>query len=187
MDKLTALNHLKSLAIKEKEYVNNNISDLAETTLEALTEVTNTMISTDDKGIAGGVASLGEDGKIPTTQLPNYLSDDATLLASNLGDMSGTSLSESAYNFKFLALQVTTGTFILLPILPNQTMAQGSVSVYTAEAYDTYTFASGLYTNGTVFGDNRNLRITTTLGNPASASGTSYTITAIYGLCRRAS
>lgn len=115
------------------------------------------------------------------------MGDDATLLASNLGNMSGTSLSESAYNFKFLALQVTTGTFILLPILPNQTMAQGSVGVYTTEAYDTYTFTSGLYTNGTVLGDNRNLRITTRLGNPASASDTSYTITAIYGLCRRAS
>ena len=185
MDKLTALNHLKSLAIKEKEYVNNNISHLAETTLEALTEVTNTMISIDDKGRAGGVASLGDDGKVPLSQLPSYMGEGVTVLFS--GTLTGgnfAQLSESIYNFQFIAVKPSSGPDILIPVLPEAKSVEGSVSISVPEAFDTYMFAADIGTDGKLLGDNQNVKVTTVLGNPAQTIYSVYNVTAIYGICR---
>lgn len=72
----------------------------------------------------------------------------------------------------------------LMPVLPDATSVAGTVSVYTAEAYDTYMFQATIYDNGDMLVDNRNMKFTTILGNPASVTGSSFTITNIYDICR---
>ena len=112
--------------------------------------------------------------------------NNATLLASNLSDASGTYLTESAYNFRFLAFEVDIGRNILVPMFDNQTAVFGSLSEFTMEAYDTYMFGANISNNGNTMGDNRNVKITTLLGNPVQTTYNTFTVTNIYGICRRA-
>ena len=114
----------------------------------------------------------------------SMMGDEATLLASNLSDASGTYLTESAYNFRFLAFEVDIGRNILVPMFDNQTAVFGSLSEFTMEAYDTYMFGANISNNGNTMGDNRNVKITTLLGNPAQTTYNTFTVTNIYGLCR---
>lgn len=122
----------------------------------------------------------GDDGNL---QIP-IMGDDATLLATGLNDFSGVYLTESAYNFRFLVFEVDVGRDILVPMFDNQTAVFGSLSEFTAEAYDTYMFGAAVSSGGTIIGDNRNVKITTTLGNPAQTIYNTFTVNKIYGLCR---
>ncbi len=112
--------------------------------------------------------------------------NDATLLATGLNDSSGVYLTESAYNFRFLVFEVDVGRNILVPMFDNQTAVFGSLSEFTAEAYDTYMFGAAVSSGGTILGDNRNAKVTTRLGNPAQTTYNTFTVNKIYGLCRRA-
>ena len=122
----------------------------------------------------------GDDGNL---QIP-IMGDDATLLATGLNDSSGVYLTESAYNFRFLVFEVGVGRNILVPMFDKQTAVFGSLSEFTAEAYDTYMFGAAVSSGGTILGDNRNAKVTTLLGNPAQTTYNTFTVTNIYGICR---
>lgn len=51
-----------------------NLGDL-QTGLTTALEKANAAIPSSQKGVAGGVASLGSDGKVPSSQLPSYVDD----------------------------------------------------------------------------------------------------------------
>lgn len=123
----------------------------------------------------------GNDGNL---QIPIMGDDVTTLFTGTLSDMTYAQLSESAYNFLFLVVKPSSGPNVLMPVLPDATSVAGTVSVYTAEAYDTYMFQATIYDNGDMLVDNRNMKFTTILGNPASVTGSSFTITNIYDICR---
>ena len=110
--------------------------------------------------------------------------DITTLFTGALSDMSYANLSESAYNFQFLAVKPSSGPNILMPVLSDAASVAGSVSIPIAEAYDTYMFGANIADNGNILGDNRNVKITTTLGNPAQTIYSTFTVAAIYGICR---
>lgn len=107
-----------------------------------------------------------------------------TLLATGLNDSSGVYLTESAYNFRFLVFEVGVGRNILVPMFDKQTAVFGSLSEFTAEAYDTYMFVAAVSSGGTILGDNRNAKVTTWLRNPAQTTYNTFTVTNIYGICR---
>lgn len=123
----------------------------------------------------------GNDGNL---QIPVMGEDITTLFTGALSDMSYANLSESAYNFQFLAVKPSSGPNILMPVLSDAASVAGGVSIPIAEAYDTYMFSANIADNGNILGDNRNVKITTTLGNPAQTIYSTFTVAAIYGICR---
>ena len=124
-------------------------------------------------------------GKRNTTIIDPVLTHNiTTLFTGALSDMSYANLSESAYNFQFLAIKPSSGPNILMSVLSDAASVAGSVSIPIAEAYDTYMFSANIADNGNIFGDNRNVKITTTLGNPAQTIYSTFTVAAIYGICR---
>ena len=114
----------------------------------------------------------------------NAANDITTLYTGALSDMSYVNLSESAYNFRFLVVKPSSGPNILMPVLSDAASVAGGVSIPIAEAYDTYMFSANIADNGNILGDNRNVKITTTLGNPAQTIYSTFTVAAIYGICR---
>ena len=123
----------------------------------------------------------GNDGNL---QIPVMGEDITTLFTGALSDMSYANLSESAYNFRFLVVKPSSGPNILMPVLSDAASVAGGVSIPIAEAYDTYMFGANIADNGNILGDNRNVKITTTLGNPAQTIYSTFTVAAIYGICR---
>ena len=123
----------------------------------------------------------GNDGNL---QIPVMGEDITTLFTGALSDMSYANLSESAYNFRFLVVKPSSGPNILMPVLSDAASVAGGVSIPIAEAYDTYMFSANIADNGNILGDNRNVKITTTLGNPAQTIYSTFTVAAIYGICR---
>mgnify|MGYP007025135029 CR=1 FL=1 len=123
-------------------------------------------------------------GKRNTTVGPVMGEDITALFTGALSDMSYANLSESAYNFQFLAVKPSSGPNILMSVLSDAASVAGSVSIPIAEAYDTYMFSANIADNGNILGDNRNVKITTTLGNPAQTIYSTFTVAAIYGICR---
>ena len=115
----------------------------------------------------------------------NAVNDITPLFSGTFSDMSYAQLSESVYNFLFIVIKTSDGKYISIPIIPNATSVSGTTSMYTAEAYDTYMFSASITNSGNVIADNLSKRATTMIGNPASVTLSSYTISAIYGLCRK--
>ena len=141
-------------------------------------------LSLGEFGLSTDTQELFIGGNNGNLQIPVMGEDITTLFTGALSDMSYANLSESAYNFQFLAIKPSSGPNILMPVLSDAASVAGSVSVFTAEAYDTYMFSANIADNGNILGDNRNVKITTTLGNPAQTIYSTFTVAAIYGICR---
>ena len=141
-------------------------------------------LSSGEFGLATDTQELFIGGNDGNLQIPVMGEDITTLFTGALSDMSYANLSESAYNFRFLVVKPSSGPNILMPVLSDAASVEGSVSMLIAEAYDTYMFGANIADNGNILGDNRNVKITTTLGNPAQTIYSTFTVAAIYGICR---
>ena len=114
----------------------------------------------------------------------NAINDVTVLFSGTLTGGNFAQLSESIYNFQFIAVKPSSGPDILIPVLPEAKSVAGSVSISVPEAFDTYMFAADIGTDGKLLGDNQNVKVTTVLGNPAQTIYSVYNVTAIYGICR---
>lgn len=141
-------------------------------------------LSSGEFGLATDTQELFIGGNDGNLQIPVMGEDITTLFTGALSDSSYANLSESAYNFRFLVVKPSSGPNILIPVLSDAASVAGSVNILTAEAYDTYMFAANIADNGNILGDNRNAKITTILGNPVQAIYSTFTVAAIYGICR---
>ena len=141
-------------------------------------------LSLGEFGLSTDTQELFIGGNNGNLQIPVMGEDITTLFTGALSDMSYANLSESAYNFQFLAVKPSSGPNILMPVLSDAASVAGGVSIPIAEAYDTYMFSANIADNGNILGDNRNVKITTTLGNPAQTIYSTFTVAAIYGICR---
>ncbi|HIZ16978.1 MAG TPA: hypothetical protein H9675_05375 [Firmicutes bacterium] len=135
-------------------------------------------------GLADDTDELFIGGNAGNLQIP-IMGEGVTVLFS--GTLTGgnfAQLSESIYNFQFIAVKPSSGPDILIPVLPEAKSVAGSVSISVPEAFDTYMFAADIGTDGKLLGDNQNVKVTTVLGNPAQTIYSVYNVTAIYGICR---
>jgi hypothetical protein len=69
-----AINAIQSIVIDGQELTDTKLQEIINAT-NALSGAVNDRIPIAEKGMYGGVATLGEDGRVPASQLPSYVDD----------------------------------------------------------------------------------------------------------------
>lgn len=97
---------------KRTKDINDNFALIQEIvpTRDEITTTLSDYIKNDQKGVANGVATLGANGKVPSSQLPSYVDDAIEIQYIGDGSVNGTEVGDFYYNETTHKLYVWDGS-----------------------------------------------------------------------------